>query len=291
MDYPKISIVTPSFNQAEFIEDTILSVINQQYPCLEYIIIDGGSTDGTIDIIRKYEDHITYWISEKDNGMYDALNKGFIKCSGEIMGWLNSDDILHRQSLFIIAEIFTVQRQVNWLQGYSTVIDHTGRILYHRTPRFSRYSFYLKEYHDGIFIQQESTYWRRNLWQMSGHHISQEYKYAGDFELWMRFYKYAELYTTTAMIGAFRHHRSGQASKLNYNSYIEECDSITDKSVVTVDYREKAKIKKLRVLKKIKQSFPFISKLLLINRYLYIIENKSKEVIFDFKDQQFHIYE
>ncbi len=92
MNYPKISIVTPSFNHAQFLEETILSVITQNYPNLEYVIIDGGSTDGSVDIIKKYEKHLTYWVSEPDNGHGDALNKGFAKSTGEIMAWINSDD-------------------------------------------------------------------------------------------------------------------------------------------------------------------------------------------------------
>ena len=93
MNYPKISIVTPSFNHAQFLEETILSVISQNYPDLEYIIIDGGSTDGSVEIIKKYEQYLTYWISEPDNGQSDALNKGFTRATGDIYGWLNSDDL------------------------------------------------------------------------------------------------------------------------------------------------------------------------------------------------------
>ncbi len=94
MQLPKISIITPSYNQGKFIEETILSVINQQYSNLEFIIIDGGSTDNTVDIIEKYSTQITYWVSEKDEGQSDAINKGFLKATGEIINWLNSDDYL-----------------------------------------------------------------------------------------------------------------------------------------------------------------------------------------------------
>jgi glycosyltransferase involved in cell wall biosynthesis len=91
--YPKITIVTPSFNQGEFLEETIQSVLNQGYPNLEYIIIDGGSTDKSVDIISKYSKELSYWVSEKDNGQSEAINKGFRKATGEIVTWLNSDDL------------------------------------------------------------------------------------------------------------------------------------------------------------------------------------------------------
>ncbi len=106
MAYPKISIVTPSFNQGQYIEETILSVINQGYPNLEYIIIDGGSTDDTVAVIKKYEEYISYWVSEEDEGQADAINKGLQKCSGEIFNWINSDDYLVEGALYTIAKAF-----------------------------------------------------------------------------------------------------------------------------------------------------------------------------------------
>ena len=226
--YPKISIVTVNYNKGKYIEETIQSVLNQGYPNLEYIIIDGGSTDNSVAIIRKYESQLAHWVSEKDSGMYDALQKGFSRSSGDIMGWLNSDDILHPKALFTIGEIFGCL-PVEWIQGLPTVIDDFGKVVYTRAARNRAADFYNKKYHDGIFIQQESTYWRRSLWEKAGSHISTDYKYAGDFELWMRFFQSSKLYNIQVIIGAFRFSESEQLSKNNYEKYLQESDSIVEK--------------------------------------------------------------
>ena len=115
--YPKISIVTPSFNQGEFIEDTILSVLNQNYPNLEYIVIDGGSKDHSVDIIKKYQAQLTYWVSEPDNGQSQAINKGLSKATGEIVSWLCSDDILLPSALFKVAKSFSENPETFLIHG------------------------------------------------------------------------------------------------------------------------------------------------------------------------------
>ena len=286
---PKISIITPSYNQGTYLERTILSVISQHYPNLEYIIIDGGSTDESVDIINKYEKHLAYWTSEKDKGMYEAIQKGFAKSSGEIMGWINSDDLLHSQSLFVLADIFANNAAVNWLHGWASLADEQGRIVYNRRPNVSKYSFYMKEYHKdrNYFIQQESTFWRRSLWEKAGAKVSENYRLAGDFELWMRFFRYDTLYITHALLGAFRVRKSGQASKEHYDEYLQEVDHIVDTYLKELDEHERHQIQILKRYKK------YISKIPLL-RTLYTKKHHAlfaggKELKFDFNEQHFYL--
>lgn len=264
--FPKISIITPNHNGVKFLEETILSVIGQDYPNLEYIIIDGGSTDGSIDIIKKYESKLAWWVSEPDSGMYDALQKGFDRSTGEILGWINSDDMLQSKSLFSIAEIFSDNTHIRWVQGYPNVIDESGRIIYHRPQRFSKFAFFLNDYHDGIFVQQESTFWKRDLWIESGASLSKKYKYAGDFELWMRFFRQADMYCTKTVLGSFRSHNFGQISKSLYDQYIFECDQIISEAVNNLSDHERRILKKLRIIRWVKNNLPFFLTILNLKR-------------------------
>ncbi len=287
--FPRISIVTPVYNQAIYLEECILSILDQKYPNLEYIIVDGGSTDGTVDIIKKYSSFLAYWVSEKDGGIYHALQKGFEKSTGEIMGWLNSDDILHRKSLFSIADIFQKFGEIEWLQGYPTVIDASGRIVFHRPHRFSKYSFYMKEYHDGIFIQQESTYWRRSLWDKTGAFISTAYKYAGDFELWMRFFLYSRLVCTNALIGAFRMRSTGQISTDFYLPYISECDQIIDVEIERLSAGDLNFLKKIKKDNKLREKYPLLSKYLGADNSLFKEYRTALSVEFDLRNKSFEL--
>ncbi|MBW2937726.1 glycosyltransferase [Aureisphaera sp. CAU 1614] len=226
--YPKISVVTPNYNLGDFIESTILSVLNQHYPNLEYIIIDGGSIDNSLQVIKKYESKISYFVTEPDKGMYDAINKGFAIATGDILCWINSDDVLWEGSLHYVAKIFTENKQVQWLQGFPSLINEDGELVFQRKPVVSKFHFYLRKYKsDYSFIQQESTFWTKKLWDVSGGKINTEYTLAGDFDLWMRFFKYEKLYASKIQLGAFRE-REGQLSK-NMSLYLEE----TEKSIQT----------------------------------------------------------
>ena len=126
---PKITIVTPSYNQGQFLRETIESVINQDYPSLEYFVIDGGSTDNSVDIIREYEDRINWWESEKDGGQSEAINKGFSKASGEILGWVNSDDVLLPGCLRVVSDYYLRNNKPDLIHSNLALINKEGIIV------------------------------------------------------------------------------------------------------------------------------------------------------------------
>ena len=215
---PKISIVTPSFNQGRFLEETIQSILSQNYPNLEYVIVDGGSSDNSVEIIKKYSDRLHFWISEKDDGHGDAISKGFLHTSGEIMAWLNSDDKYTPWSLQIVSRIFTLFPHVNWIVGFNSwwsadgVMTHASRV-----PK-NIYDFLLGNY---AWIQQESVFWRRTLWEKAGAYIGTEYKFMVDGELWTRFFLHEDLYSVDCILGGYRSHSNNRATQ-NYDSCLRE---------------------------------------------------------------------
>lgn len=167
MTFPRITIVTPSYNQAQFIRETIESIINQGYPNLEYIIVDGGSTDGTLDIIREYEEYITWWVSEKDNGQSDALRKGFERATGEIMGWLNSDDVYFPHALFRVAEAYNQEPSASlYIGGVAVGAINDGPIRRVRMPP-PRWTWWIK-YGQFMVLQQGSFYNRKDYEVVGG---------------------------------------------------------------------------------------------------------------------------
>lgn len=224
MHYPKISIITPSFNQGDYIEQTILSVLNQNYPNLEYIVMDGGSTDGTVKILEKYTDQLAHWESSKDRGMYDALYKGIELSTGEIIGWINSDDIYLPNALFTVADIFSAFKQIDWIQGANSHLDEKGRIV----SVYQAYYLTKYDYKSGYVrsIQQESTFFTRNLWTKSGKPLNRASQLSGDFQLWFSFFQFADLYNTTAPLGCFRYRSKDQKSLTHRTEYHEEIRSI-----------------------------------------------------------------
>lgn len=186
-NFPCISVVTPSYNQGKFLEQTIRSVLDQSYPNLEYIIIDGGSTDDSIEIIRKYEDRLDYWISEADHGQSHALNKGFSKATGDIFCWINSDDLLASGSLKRVAESFVQNPDTFWVTGACEIIDGDGvvknEISVETNLPLSLWLTHMK--YNRAAILQPSTFWSRHAWQSIGS-LREDLHYAFDFEFFYR---------------------------------------------------------------------------------------------------------
>ena len=281
MDYPKISIVTPNFNGGRFLEETIQSVLSQNYPNLEYIIIDGGSTDDSVAIIKKYENQLTYWSSERDKGLYDAIQKGFDKSSGEIMAWINSDDLYHKKAFFIVSEIFSKYDKVNWLQGIPSIFDEMGRTVYvGPIRRWTKLDYYLGNFK---WIQQESVFWRRTLWEMSGKKIATEMKYAGDLELWLRFFRQEKLYVTPALIGGFRQRSKCQLSLEFLEQYIEEANArIKDDVENNIPKAERDLIKKIKKYNAINDKIRYRIVNKIINKILFTKLNELKQLHFGY---------
>jgi hypothetical protein len=226
---PSISIVTPSFNQAPFLEAAIRSVLDQNYTPLEYVVMDGGSTDGSVEILERYSSRLTAWTSEPDEGQYEAVGKGIARTKGEILGWINSDDAYLPGSLSMVGEIFARFPQIEWVTTLCPIHwDERGRpVRADHVRGFNRLSFLAGEYlpTPGAFslgrIQQESTFWRRSLWERAGGRIDPEFPLAGDFALWAQFYQHAELVGVAAPLGGFRIH-SGQKTARALARYNEE---------------------------------------------------------------------
>jgi glycosyltransferase involved in cell wall biosynthesis len=177
----KISIITPSYQQGEFIDATIQSVILQNYPDLEYILIDGGSTDNTLDIIRNHEQKITRWISEPDTGQADALNKGFHLATGEIIGWINSDDLLMPGALEKVAAFFATHPEISFVYGDALAIDREGNPLFFRRPG----PFDIRWLIRTDDIPQSSVFFRRELLASVGY-LDDRLHYALDYDLLIR---------------------------------------------------------------------------------------------------------
>lgn len=179
---PKISIVTPSFNQADFIEETIRSVLLQGYPNTEYVVIDGGSTDGTVDIIRKYAKWIDFWVTEPDNGQSHAINKGWRKSSGDILAWLNSDDVYHPGTLNQIATYLSDHSDVGMVYGNCDTIDQTGST----TGVCPAMEFDLKALVcNQWFISQPATFFRKTAIERAGE-IDESLHLVMDWEFFLR---------------------------------------------------------------------------------------------------------
>jgi glycosyltransferase involved in cell wall biosynthesis len=219
--YLKISVITPSFNQAQFIERTIQSVLNQDYPSLEYFVIDGGSTDGTLEILKKYQSHLT-WISEIDQGQAEAINKGFKKATGDIVCWLNADDELIPGALHTVATYFSQHPEAMFLYGDAETIDETGRS-YGRRGNVKPTNFE-DLVSQGDFIVQPAAFWRTELLAQVGL-LDETLRYCLDYEFWLRVSQKYPLHYLPVPLARERFHHQAKTTQATL-SRIEEIEAV-----------------------------------------------------------------
>jgi glycosyltransferase involved in cell wall biosynthesis len=201
-------VITPSYNQGKFLEETIRSIVSQDYPNFEYIIIDGGSNDNSVDIIRKYESALAYWVSERDTGFGNAINKGFARATGDIICWVNSDDLLLEGALLKVGKFFLKNRNAGLVYGDRHVINKDSKLLYKK-----RHIFYFPNQLKYMTIPQECAFWRRDVFYQCGG-LDETLKFAIDFDLWCKLSRVTKFRHIPFFLGVFRYQPDSKTSKL-----------------------------------------------------------------------------
>jgi glycosyltransferase involved in cell wall biosynthesis len=218
--WPWISIITPSYNQGRFIEETIRSVLLQGYPKLRYVVIDGGSTDGSVEVIKKYSPWLTYWVSEPDHGQSHAINKGFAQARGDVIGWLNSDDVLHKNSLSAVGAYLSENQNCDFLAGFSEFRDITGHDIVWRVDKLPRSLPELLEYPLGLYLAQPSVFLRRHVIDAVGP-LNENLHYAMDLDLWLRIAEHHPIHVISQTLSWMRMHDGAKTVRDNANVYGE----------------------------------------------------------------------
>lgn len=215
---PKISLVTPSYNQAQYLEATIQSVLEQDYPNLEWMIVDGGSTDGSVEIIRKYEKHLAWWVSEKDRGQTDALNKGLRRATGELFAFLNSDDLYAPAALHAVAEVFSEDVSVTMLLGRCRYIDADGTPL--NECAFAG-DLTLERFIEHNLVPQPSLFLRMEVCRAVGY-FDDSYQYAFDHDYWLRAMLLGHrIRGIDRLLSLYRLHQSSKTVTLRYKQDLD----------------------------------------------------------------------
>ena len=207
-DLPLVSIVTPSFNQAPFLEETIRSVLEQDYPRIEYMVVDGGSSDGSVSIIKKYADQLAWWVSEVDQGQTDAINKGFSRAKGHILAWLNSDDTYAPGAVSAAVKFLQANPDIGMVYADCNFIDEKGQVIGKFGAAQTSYRRLRRGY---VHIPQQTRFFRAGLWHTVGP-LDPSFYFAMDYDLWTRIASRAKIQYLRGQTWAnFRMHTSGKS--------------------------------------------------------------------------------
>lgn len=263
--YPKISVIIPSYNQGKFLEETLLSVISQNYPSLELIIYDGGSTDESIDILKKYHDYIKYWISESDNGQADAINKGMRKSTGDLIGWLNSDDLYLPECLFKIASAFRESSSTDLFFGNCYLIDEHRNFTWEL--KYFPFSFDYLLY-CGWNLSTQAAFWSRSIMEDVGE--MKNINVAFDYDWFLRIADRSnQIHFINSALGCYRIHDASKFSMIKTEDRIPVYMNIRKNYIhslkVETDFKNQFRLKRARL---------YIQKL-----FFYIFQNEFKYIL------------
>lgn len=229
MSRPTVSIVTPSYNQGRYIEYTVKSVLEQSYPNIEYIMMDGGSTDETVSVLNRYQDRFASMTSAKDGGQADAIARGFERSTGDIMAYLNSDDVLAPYAVEFVVDYFEKNPHVDAIYSHRIFIDRENIVRNywllwpHNTYLMSRFDY----------VPQETLFWRRRLFEKGGN-IDPSYQFAMDYDLLLRYFKIGRFKRVNRFLGAFRQHPAGKTTRLMEEVGREEIRRAQEKHGISV---------------------------------------------------------
>jgi glycosyltransferase involved in cell wall biosynthesis len=263
---PKISVIMPSYNQAEYIEEAICSILNQDYSNIELIIIDGGSTDNTVDIIKKYKERIYFWSSQKDNGQTDAINTGFRLATGDLVAWMNSDDFYLKDAFKKVASYYSdLDETPDAIFGDIALVDDKSNLI--RVNKYPRNRLLHFE-QEGCMMTNQATFWKRSLFNQIGF-LDESYQFAMDYEFFYRLtYKKFKIHHIPQLIGAFRYQ---EESKSMSDDWMKIHDSDLDRIFKTYNAK-RSNLKKL-----ISISFRFMD-LLSYFEIRYILSSIIKKI-------------
>jgi len=261
-NYPKISVITPSYNQGQFIKETIISVIGQLYPNLEYIIIDGASTDNTVEVIKEFKSQINYWVSEPDSGQSEAINKGFKKSTGEILCWLNSDDLFMPGALFVMAEKYITNRTQIYFgnsihfKTKNKGIESFGSDVYNATKTYSLLN--------GDFVIQPSSFWSKETWLKVGE-LKEDVHFGFDWEWFLRSHKlnipFAPITECLSLYRIHDNHKTGIGGKNRQHELLSIYKQYSEKYARLYELIINESINYLRIdIRIIKKLFSIINK-------------------------------
>ena len=214
---PLVSILTPSYNQGRFLEQTIQSVLSQDYPHLEYLIVDGSSTDGSLEIIQRYAPRLSWWVSEPDQGQTDALNKGFTHANGEIFAWLNSDDTYLPGAVSAAVSCLQAHPEAALVYADANLVDEEGRIIGRFPSRQTNLKMMLR---GSVHIPQQTAFFLARAWKQVAP-LDPSFHFAMDYDLWVRLAKTAPLIYTPGLWANFRLHGAGKSVTMDDRCYPE----------------------------------------------------------------------